>query len=245
MKISSNGTKTGTMSLNQHISACPKAIEAGCDSFCYVKGTYTRHKQTIAADNLNLDILESLAGSPETLSEVIIASMKRAGVKNLRYFRIHERGDFISPNHFKAVMLACKAFPKTIFWAYTKSYHVLDMSIVPSNVKILVSFSVNDTPLYRKRALKVANELKLPMAFASAYKASFKAFLKEQNVIGFSCPEQLLTKIKPDFKCIDCRLCWDYKPADKVNVKNETDRFVVHFQGHGMYRGQFKDFVHK
>lgn len=236
MKISTAGTKTGTMSVNHHIGACPKAEEANCASFCYVEGTYVRHDNVENADLINLDIIQGLLATPDILAKVYATAFKGAKVQNLQSFRLHERGDFLTHEHFKAVMMACSEFPNTTFWAYTKSYHCVDMSLVPPNVKILISFSVNDSKLYRERALKAANDNDLPLAFASATREAYKDFCKEQNLTGFMCPEQALKEkdAKSLFKCVDCTLCWTY-----------PKRFVVWFQAHGMYRGSFVDFVPK
>jgi hypothetical protein len=52
--------------------------------------------------------------------------------------RIHDSGDFFSQAYLDAWMRAAREFPRTRFYAYTKSLH-LDFSQAPANLSIIQS----------------------------------------------------------------------------------------------------------
>lgn len=228
LKISGYGGKTGAPSYNTHTSACPTADEAGCRETCYVNGTYMLYKQTVSADLLNLEMtLDLLAAGKEVFKKALAISIRKI-VANAQSFRIHERGDFLSPEHFQAWMEVAKLFPRTHFWAYTKSYHAIGNTEIPANVTILISLSVNDKERYHQAAWDFANERGLSIAYASALKKTAMEFSKEAGLPILSCPEQLVND--KNFTCQDCRLCWEY-----------PKRFIVFFKAHGKDRAKFKD----
>lgn len=228
IKISKYGSKTGAPSYNTHTVACPTADAAGCRETCYVNGTYARFPQTAEADLINLETtIDLLAAGGNVFEKALDISIRKMAA-NAQSFRIHERGDFISPAHFQAWMNVARKYPRTHFWAYTKSYHAIGNTEIPGNVTILISLSVNDKERYHQAAWNFAEDRGLSIAYSSALKKTAKDFAKDACLPMLSCPEQLVNDSA--FTCQDCRLCWEY-----------PKRFIVFFKAHGKDRAKFKD----
>lgn len=86
----------------------------------------------------NLDALRN-AGltNPDSMRDLILASIPRKA----RKVRIHVAGDFFNPDYLRAWIMAAKARPDILFYAYTKSvpFILAERGNIPHNLVITAS----------------------------------------------------------------------------------------------------------
>ena len=119
-------------------NTCPAAL--ACRAVCYAKqGTY-RFKNVVKSRTHNLNLSQRA-----DFADLIIADLSTMVVKSRKcrkpynVVRLHDAGDFYSQSYLDAWAKVARAYPDVIFYAYTKSLH-LDLSVVPSNLRITQSF---------------------------------------------------------------------------------------------------------
>lgn len=111
-------------------STCPSAL--ACVDVCYARQGAYLWKSVYKAREFNLN--ESLE---DTFVERAIADLLR--MKKADTIRIHDSGDFYSKNYYDKWCQIARAFPKKIFYAYTKSLDIDLFSDKPDNLKITQS----------------------------------------------------------------------------------------------------------
>lgn len=119
IKISTGNSKTGpSFSLPEGIT-CPGKTEL-CADLCYVKtGRMNLPTSRTARSNQLSGVIELMKQGKldKTLAGVITGA-------SVRTIRIHDSGDFMSPEYVRAWIKACKQCSDVQFWAYTRSFTV-------------------------------------------------------------------------------------------------------------------------
>jgi len=120
------------------VGATRKIIDGEHQQFrCYAANAEVRLPDTFKLRKHNHDLLFPISTKPEAIVELILDSMKAAGMKKITKVRVHESGDFFTYSYFKAWMDVATAFPDLKFYAYTKSLPFLvrgqKEGIVPPN----------------------------------------------------------------------------------------------------------------
>lgn len=126
-------TKCGVFSIPGRGATCPGATPE-CLSHCYAGKAWRQYENTRKARTRNLretrrkDFVQRMANE-----------LRAMGARTpLRWFRIHEDGDFYSQAYLDKWFRVCSLFPKTRFLAFTKSFH-LDFSKQPDNLTVVWS----------------------------------------------------------------------------------------------------------
>lgn len=106
-------------------NTCPSA--SACAKLCYARsGTY-RFKGVLAAHERNLMlILDDLPGWERRMTEELTHRRYRD-----RHVRVHDSGDFLSPEYLAAWLRIIRATPATVFYAYTKEVQLFKDSVEP------------------------------------------------------------------------------------------------------------------
>lgn len=127
-KLAKDGIVTFSL---QAQTTCPRA--GACKSYCYAsKGTYNfRGVKFKRAQNF------TLTKSKKFVTIVTNALQQYKGAKKI--IRLHDSGDFYSQNYYLNWISIAIDNPTYSFYAYTKSFAIIDMSILPTNLKIIQS----------------------------------------------------------------------------------------------------------
>lgn len=97
---------------------CPGSTPE-CREACYVGGKTGYYKMYPSVRKAYGDNLRSV-----TLDNLWTIDAIKALAKNPKYFRIHVSGDFHKVDYINKWVNICKAFPKTQFLAFTRSWRV-------------------------------------------------------------------------------------------------------------------------
>lgn len=135
------------------------------------------------------------------------------------YLRIHDAGDFFSPEYFEGWCEVAAALPKMKFWANTRIWALPRMVSAVSHIVIPSNFTVRASELYRN--VPPANHAWPP---AAATAVATEDALEEASFDGLLCPAVVL----PGATCQNsgrrahyprpqrhlpwaagCRACWD------------------------------------
>jgi len=110
---------------------CPGSTPM-CEEACYAMKAQRQYPDARESRERNL----KLSKTKEFIKEV--NAWFKSKRKPVKYFRIHESGDFYDQEYLDKWIEIAKAQPKTKFLAYTKSFH-LDFLKVPTNMIIYYS----------------------------------------------------------------------------------------------------------
>ena len=112
-------------------TTCPFA--GGCQKYCYAqKGNYTRFP-------IVQELMEQkyLLSKQENFTSLMNEEIKK---KKPTHVRIHDSGDFYSPEYLNKWVTIAKQNKNVIFYAYTKSIKFFTEGLtVPTNLKIIFS----------------------------------------------------------------------------------------------------------
>lgn len=120
MEISLYNSKTGpAFSLPEGVT-CPGKTKA-CEAVCYVK--HGRMALPVAKNKRqrNLSWWTTSTKRPTAPWEQMVAAIRAAKTKTLR---IHDAGDFMSPEYTRQWFKTCDVLASIKFWAYTRSWSV-------------------------------------------------------------------------------------------------------------------------
>ena len=183
----------------------------GCNS-CYAMGF--RYMHAIAHRKGKSWLYSYMAREAiEPLEFIIRHEIMEALIKCKRLgltlaVRIHEAGDFISPEHVAMWDRIAKEFKTAVFWCYTRSDLASD-----AMRDALVSFAENENVHCRASFDPVndGEEIKLtrnglPGAIIVGTKHKGKRKGPEHVKGAVNCPEQLTNG---EIGCSDCGLCWN------------------------------------
>ena len=127
------------------VKTCPNA--GICANLCYARsGTYN-FSNVRRAHLAKLELLlNDLAGWEARMTEELRAKRYRGG----KYVRIHDAGDFFSPDYFHAWLRIAHATPDVTFYAYTKEVELVKSVTLPSNFIIIFSMGGKQDALVNK-----------------------------------------------------------------------------------------------
>jgi hypothetical protein len=119
----------------QGLSTCPMASK--CAVGCYARsGAYLFSNAALAYENR---LKAALSPQFSALIQVELnAAKKRAKTKKI-YIRIHDSGDFFSPEYFKKWLVVMLNNPEVTFYAYTKMVSFFKGIKLPSNFILIYS----------------------------------------------------------------------------------------------------------
>lgn len=115
---------------------------------CYAARAQSQYPAAYKNAHKNLDLLNGARkeNGMEGMKDLLIKSIKYHGLEGEKLIRVHEAGDFFSADYFKAWIETAKAFPNTLFYAYTTSleFWLANRGAVPSNFKLIASMDKNN-----------------------------------------------------------------------------------------------------
>ena len=91
---------------------------------CYAAGMENRFPKVRASRWRNFDLLKEKKSTAEK-TQLIVESVKAAGLNRGGTLRVHIGGDYYSQSYFNAWMKAASYFPNVVFYSYTKSIKFL------------------------------------------------------------------------------------------------------------------------
>jgi hypothetical protein len=158
-----------------------KSLKAASDEtehMCYAARAQAQYPETNKKAFSNLSLLKTAAkdGGVQGMADLIIDSIKYAGLDHSSIFRIHEGGDFFSNDYFLAWIEVAKAFPSTKFYTHTTSleYWLNNRGSVPRNMNLIASMDKNNAETIKQNDLRYstvvysiedAKRLKLPIDY--------------------------------------------------------------------------------
>jgi len=123
------------LSDGSNVVTCPNA--GICANLCYARvGTY-RFSNVKAAHTAKLEVvLQDMAGWQSAMTDELKAKRYREG----KSVRIHDSGDFFSPEYFRTWVEIALATPDVFFYAYTKEVEMVKtFGALPLNFVIIFS----------------------------------------------------------------------------------------------------------
>ena len=118
------------------VVTCPGATPL-CKKICYARKAERAWPNVLASRLRNFMI-----STEEEFTQLMINEIRRR--KSVKYFRIHESGDFYDQLYLEKWFNIARALPNVKFLAFTKSFH-LDFSKRPSNLIIYYSVMPDTT----------------------------------------------------------------------------------------------------
>lgn len=140
-ELAKDGVFTWTLpALNARLSngknhvTCPNA--GICAKLCYARSGTFNFSNVKRAHLAKLEmLLNDLTGWEEQMTAELKAKRYRGG----KWVRIHDSGDFFSPEYFEAWLRIAKATPDVRFYAYTKEVAMVKSHTLPDNFIIIFS----------------------------------------------------------------------------------------------------------
>jgi hypothetical protein len=116
------------------VKTCPNA--GICANLCYARSGTFNFSNVRKAHLAKLEmVVNDLAGWEAQMTEELKARRYRGG----KYVRIHDAGDFFSPEYFHAWLRIATATPDVTFYAYTKEVKLVKSVTLPPNFVIIFS----------------------------------------------------------------------------------------------------------
>lgn len=183
-------------------SSCPFKVvtpdpETGAQAICAIcyamMRNYLRHNVTNAQAVRFQWTLDSMrdAASRQAWIDTMVSAIKGTTTMAVPYFRIHDSGDFFSPQYVMCWVEVIRALPQIKFWAPTRSYRA-------TSPKWIAAFAeLNALPNVTVRPSALHFDAPSPML--PMYAAGSSA-----SATGYNCPAH-----EQQNMCLDCRLCWD------------------------------------
>lgn len=123
-----------------HGRTCPGAT-AWCKQHCYTIKAERMYKAVLPYRERNFE----LSKSPDFVSRMV----QEINAGKFKCIRIHESGDFYNQEYLNKWKEIARALPGVTFFAYTKSYALLNFKYMPRNFIIRASID-ETTPLILK-----------------------------------------------------------------------------------------------
>ncbi len=117
---------------------CPHSTTM-CRHFCYAKQAELQYKEVLPSRtrNFNETKKEDFVKDMVNTIKCKVANAKKEPIK---YFRIHESGDFYSSNYFEKWLQIIEQIPNVQFLAFTKSSFVKEyLDRLPANLNLYYS----------------------------------------------------------------------------------------------------------
>lgn len=121
----------------QAILTCPYA--KACIEYCYATRSFFAMTPAIIRRAINYVFTQS------PLFVAIVSKALNIYKGKFKTIRIHDSGDFYNLEYFIKWLQIAQNCPSYHFYAYTKSFVLIDLDMLPTNLKIIQSFGgVND-----------------------------------------------------------------------------------------------------
>ena len=195
-----------------------KGCSGQCEPYCYAKRTEIQYEACRYNYAKNY-VLAKYA--PELFEKEFCEWLNKS---NIRYFRIHEAGEFFSYEYLEMICKICAKFPDIHFYAYTRRYKWLrtaqDAGIIPANFKINVSARRENAAALKK----YLPEFNLFIWDGSNLKTSNYGPLEIHH-----CDAVLFSGHSSGITCIECKRCitghcdtavFDHSSKSKKRVKH-------------------------
>ena len=114
--------------------------------------------------NFDLLVKALKEGGRAKCAELISRSIDHAGLFSTPIFRIHEAGDFFSPDYFLAWCDVAKKYPGTLFYTYTTSikYWIANRAAIPKNMRLVASLNASNAKEVLENGLRYSVVVKTP-----------------------------------------------------------------------------------
>jgi hypothetical protein len=204
-KITGKGNKAVCAWSTTPILSCPGSTET-CRKGCYGCTGNFRFPTVKKAQYRNLMVFSSLInlGKQQELIDTLVVMIKNSPAYYAGQFRLFEVGDFYNQAVIDVFVEVAKAMPGTLFWAYTRSFH-LDFSAL-AELPNMCLFGSADTD-NREQAESFAEKLGVRVAYA----------LPEGTVTpvkgSIICPQQTGRFAS----CWECGLCFRIKKSRNIS----------------------------
>jgi hypothetical protein len=117
----------GTLPDGRNYNTCPSA--GVCAPLCYARQGSYRFRNVKAAHEANLMmVLDDLPGWEAAMTAELQHKRYRGG----RWVRVHDAGDFFSPEYTQAWLRVMRSAPDVHFYAYTKSVSIFRGEVEPN-----------------------------------------------------------------------------------------------------------------
>lgn len=204
-KITGKGNRAACAWSTSPILSCPGSTE-NCRQGCYgCTGTF-RFPAVKTQQYRNLMIFSRLLneGYQVPLVEGLVATVKNSPAFYAGQFRLFEVGDFYNQSVVETWTEVVKAMPKTLFWAYTRSFH-LDFNGLKDlpNMALFGSADCDNTP--QCEAFADENEIRVAYALPKGVTEPVKG--------SILCPQQTGRFAS----CWDCGLCFKVKRSKNIS----------------------------
>ncbi len=137
-----------------------KAIKDYGDVRCYAASAEVAYPTVRRMRWRNYDLLMSVGkkGGAQAMADLLVRSLRHYEQNNgaIRVFRIHDSGDFFSPDYLDAWIECAKAMPGVLFYAYTKSlsFWANRKSEIPKNLRLIASEGGKEDELIGKEGFR-------------------------------------------------------------------------------------------
>jgi hypothetical protein len=137
-----------------------KAIKDYGDVRCYAASAEVSYPTVRRMRWRNYDLLMSVGkkGGAQAMADLLVRSLRHYEQNNgaIRVFRIHDSGDFFSPDYLDAWIECAKAMPGVLFYAYTKSlsFWANRKSEIPKNLRLIASEGGKEDELIGKEGFR-------------------------------------------------------------------------------------------
>lgn len=137
-----------------------KAIKDYGDIRCYASSAEVAYPAVRNMRWRNYDLLRSVGkkGGARAMADLLVRSLRHYEQNHgaVRVFRIHDSGDFFSPEYLDAWIECAKAMPGVLFYAYTKSlsFWASRKSEIPKNLRLIASEGGKEDELIDKEGFR-------------------------------------------------------------------------------------------
>jgi hypothetical protein len=128
------------------LKTCPRA--GACKAFCY--GQVGNYCFTNMKDHMQRNFELSKSNNFVDLVLKDLANLRKKHKKI--YVRLHDVGDFYTATYAAKWATIARAFPDIVFYAYSKSWKMLESVDLPGNIVILPSLGGKDDKLIGYRS---------------------------------------------------------------------------------------------
>jgi len=190
------------------VLSCPYAT-INCKKFCYAKKAEIFRPRVLPRRIANLELSKS-----DNFENLATNTLKKMPEQTI--IRIHESGDFYSPEYYLKWLNIIKNFPLKTFFAYTRSFFD-EMKMIPTNFKLYFSVDEStDVEIFNKyNSLIKENGGK----FAITGKHILPIFCKFNDLLNKTfrvCHYVNNKKDRKERTCRNCNNCYGERNRDVI-----------------------------
>lgn len=166
-----------------------------------VKGSVCEKCYAYKGNYLWKNVQDALYRRLESLKNPKWTSSMISLIKDEKYFRWHDSGDFQSIKHLNQVFDVCEATPKTRHWAPTREYGITEKVLKTRKKPRNLAFRLSAHMIDETGPIVLARRLGLTIS--------------EVGTTEYNCPAS-----EQDNNCGDCRKCWDNRVFNVIYKKH-------------------------